>query len=111
MASKVYLFKLTHFLLLAGAIVMLLVAALLALGEGALLVGFFNLDGNHLGIPVLIHEADMPAGFDGITRETIFAVAIPLVGAMAFGALLFALIFQLTAKIVEPAILGDPFVG
>jgi sorbitol-specific phosphotransferase system component IIBC len=61
-----------------------------------------NLDGNHLGIPAMVH---------GIGRDTIFALAIPAIAALMIGALVFALIFQLAAKIVETAILGDPFVG
>ncbi len=53
----------------------------------------------------------MPAAINGITRDTIFALAIPAVGAMVAGALLFALLFHLIAKIVETAMLSDPFVG
>src|ERR1019366_7135333 len=102
MVAKPYLFAITHWLLTAGAILMLLVTALMALAEGALLVGLFNRDGNHMEIPAVM---------DGISRNTIFAVAIPVVGALVAGVLVLALIFHLTAKTVETALLSDPFVG
>jgi hypothetical protein len=111
MASRTTLFAITHWLLTAAALVMLLGTLLMVVAEGALVVGLFNLDGNHLGIPAVIHEADMPAAIAGITRETIFAVAIPAVATLAAVALIFALIFHLTARLVETAITGDPFVG
>jgi hypothetical protein len=111
MASRTTLFAITHWLLTAATLVMLLGMLLMVLAEGALLVGLFNLDGNHLGIPAVIHDPDMPAAIMGITRDTIFAVAIPVVGILAIGALALALVFHLTAKIVETTILGDPFIG
>jgi hypothetical protein len=110
MAVKTYLFTVTHFVVRAGAVLMLLFAALMTLGEGALFVGLFNLDGNHLGIPAVLHPDDIPSAVE-ITRDTVFAVGMPVVGALLAGALVFALIFHLTAKIVESANLADPFVG
>jgi hypothetical protein len=100
MATKTYLFAITHWLLTAATLVMLLGTALMVLAEGGLFVALFASD--HLGIP---------AALGGITRGTILAVAMPIVGALAATALLFALIFHVTAKIVETAIRSDPFVG
>jgi hypothetical protein len=111
MASRTYLFRVTHWLLTAATLVMLLGTLVMMLAEGALLVGLFNLDGNHLGIPAALHGADIPAIADGITRDTIFAVAIPVVAVLLVVALLLALVFHLIAKIVETTILGDPFIG
>ena len=102
MATKGYLFAVTHWLLTAATLLMLLTTALTALVEGALIAAHFNLDRNFLAIPAVV---------DGITRDTIFAVAIPAVAVLAIGALVFAVVFHLTAKIVESAILGDPFVS
>ena len=109
MASRVYLFRVTHFLLIAGTLLMLLLALLTGLGEGALVVAV--LSGKYFGIPPALHDSDLPSALNGISRDTVFAVAIPLVGAVIVGALAVAAIFQLTAKIVESAILGDPFDG
>jgi hypothetical protein len=102
MAANSYLFRITHWLLTAAAILMLLFVLLMVIAEGGLAVALFNIDGNHLGIP---------ADIAGLSRDTIIAAGVPAVAGMAGGALVLASIFHLTAKIVETAISGDPFVG
>ena len=108
MATKSYLFAVTHWLLTAATLVMFLVTALMVLAEGGLVVALLNAD--RWGIPAVLKGPDIPEAVAGITRDTIFGVAVPVVGFLLVGALVFALVFHLTAKIVETAILGDPFV-
>jgi len=103
MATKSYLFAVTHWLLTAGAILLLLFTVLMVVAEGALAAALLlNLGGNFL---------DLPAVIDGVSRNTVLAIAMLVIAALAVGALVFALICQLTAKIVESAMLGDPFVS
>jgi hypothetical protein len=101
MESRTYLFAVTHWLLTAAAVVMFLGTLLMVLAEGGLAVALFNMDSNNLGIP---------ADIEGLSRDTILAAGVPVIASMAVGALILALIFHLTAKIVETAVSGDPFV-
>jgi hypothetical protein len=100
MAAKSYLFTVTHWALTVGTMLMMLFMLLMVVAEGGLAVALFNMDGDHLGIP---------ADIAGLSRDTILVAGVPVIAGLAAGALILALIFHLTAKIVETAISGDPF--
>src|SRR5882757_5800772 len=107
MSEKLHLFAVTHWLLKAATVLAVFVAAILALGFVAIVLGL----GGLLFAPALLAHLDIPRVADGIPMLSILGAALFAVagGLICTIQVLFAI--RATSGIVETAISGDPFVA